>query len=73
MIYDPYKMQEELDDFENCRKKQKNYKLLIDFNKTNLNLDKKSMEINNIKYKTRKKLTKEIMVKNKNKNNLFNE
>jgi hypothetical protein len=66
-------MQEELDDFENCRKKQKNYKLLIDFNKTNLNLDKKSMEINNIKYKTRKKLNKETIVKNKSKNNLFNE
>ena len=54
-------MNSESEKFEDRLSKEGNYKLIVDFNDLNLNFSSKQMEIENIKYKKKKSLKKEVI------------
>jgi hypothetical protein len=62
---------EQMDKFDNDEtEEEKNLKLIIDFDSSNLSLPKKQMEIENIEYKRRKKIAvKEVDLRKKKKPN----
>jgi hypothetical protein len=67
-------MNEELDNFHEKHEKEGNFKLIVDFKQLDVSFTGKQLEIENIKYKKKKKdLKKEVidLKKSKNKDNLF--
>jgi hypothetical protein len=59
--FEASKMQEESEKFEERLSKEGNYKLIVDFNDLNLEFQSKQMEVENIKYKKKKTLKKEVV------------
>ena len=72
MIDFAVEMEQELDDFYNERKKHKNYKLLIDFEQSDIEYQTKGMEMHDYKPKMKKKLrASKFIPKSNNKKSLF--
>lgn len=68
-----FDMFSESEKFEERLSKEGDYKLIFDFNDLNLNFSGKQMEIENIKYKKKKSLKKEVvnLKEKKNDSDLF--
>jgi hypothetical protein len=66
-------MNNESEKFEERLSKEGDYKLIVDFNDLNLIFSSKQMEIENIKYKKKKTLKKEVvnLKEKKNDSDLF--
>lgn len=65
-------MEQELDDFYNEREKHNNYKLLIDFEQSDIEYQTKGMEMQDYKPKMKKKLrASKFIPKSNNKKSLF--
>lgn len=72
MIDFAVEMEQELDDFYNEREKHNNYKLLIDFEQSDIEYQTKGMEMQDYKPKMKKKLrASKFIPKSNNKKSLF--
>jgi len=64
-------MDDELDEFYNDRERDKNFKLLIDFDQSDIEYDSKALNIEEFKPKLKKKLKASKFIPKSNKKSLF--
>ena len=64
-------MDDELDEFYNDRERDKNFKLLIDFDQSDIEYDSKALNIEEFKPKLKKKMKASKFIPKSNKKSLF--